>query len=590
MSERLERRHHTSTAPAPSEHLATHGPHLAHSAFEQPRVATPPAAKTPLAQLDLPGFSLSPLAERRVTQLTYAFLVLGIGLRLLRYLLCCPLWGDEAYVAANFFEQSYADLLQPLRYHQVCPPLFLWTELTIVRLFGFSEYSLRLVPCLAGIATLLLFWRFASGILRGLPLLMAVAFFAVAYYPIRHGGEVKPYATDLFAAMLLMTLLGEWLRRPGEARWLWVLATVTPLLVWLSYPSVFVAGGVGLALGWHAWRHGTASIRLAVVAFGITLLASFGGLQYVMAMAQYQREFGAGGMGDYWQMAFPPVTQPIALVTWLVREHTGHIFAFPIGGKNGASTLNLICFVAGVVLLWRVRRRTLLLACLGPFFLAFVAASLQRYPYGGSTRVVLYLAPAICLIAGLGATWIISWGREPWFRRAMALVAIAVLGLIGAGQGIADLVMPYKTIHDERDRAFADWLWNDKAHGVEMVCVYRDLGLDFFPLNWEWGHSARYLCNQRIYSPRHGGPGQPPDWDAITAERPLVCVVYWVGDLKRDDARFNAWLAEVGQRFELADRERHVLNPDSGYTETYELYTFVPRIKTASAKQINVAR
>lgn len=587
MSERVERGSPSSPKQAPAEHRATHGPHLAGATFEPAAKLAQSAVCGSPARLDFPGFNLSSFEQRRITQLTFAFIALGVGLRLLRYLLRCPLWGDEAYVAANFFEQSYADLLQPLRYHQVCPPLFMWIELTSVRLFGFSEYSLRLVPCLAGIATLLLFWRFASGILRGVPLLMAVGFLAVAYYPIRHGGEVKPYATDLFAAILLMTLFGEWLRRPSDARWLWTLVVVTPLVVWLSYPSVFVAGGVGLAIGWHALRRGTTATRLAVVAYSAVLVASFGSLQYVMAMAQYQREFGSGGMGDYWQKAFPPLTQPVALFTWLLREHTGHVLAFPIGGKNGASTLNLLCFVAGAILLWRVRRRTLLLACLGPFLLAFVAAAMQRYPYGGSTRLMLYLAPAICLVAGLGATWILTWGKQAWFRRAGAVLAVAVLAAIGAGQGVADLVVPYKTIYDERDRAFADWLWNDKAHGVEMVCVYRDLGLDFFPPNWEWGHSARYLCNQRIYSPRHRGLGHAPDWDAISAERPLVCVVYWVGDLARDEAKFNAWLAEVGQRFDLADRERHVINPDSGYTETYELYTFVPRVTTAGLDSIH---
>lgn len=539
--------------------------------------AAPPAS----ARLDLPAFGLHPLEQRRVAQATLAFLILGVALRLLRYLLRMPLWGDEAFVAANFFEQSYAELLQPLAYHQVCPPLFLWIELASVRLFGFSEYSLRLVPCLASVATLLLFWRFARGILQGVPLLMAVGFFAVAYYPIRHGGEVKPYATDLFSAMLLLTLFGEWLASPRQVRWLWTLVTVVPLAIWLSYPTVFVAGGIGLAMAWQTWKHGTRSTRLATLAYGVTVLFAFGGLLYIAALAQYQSEFDAGGMGEYWQRAFPPITQPLALLIWLVREHTGYIFAYPVGGKNGASTLNLICFLAGVFVLWQARRRTLLLACLAPFALGFVAAAMHRYPYGGSTRVMLYLAPAICLLAGLGAAWLLSLGRKPWFRRGGAVLAVCVLALIGIGQGVTDLVSPYKTIYDERERAFADWLWNDKAHGVEMVCVYRDLGLDFFPLNWEWGHSARYLCNQRIYSPRHGGPGQQPDWDAITADRPLVCVVYWVGNLQRDEAQFGRWMKEMERRFAVADRERHVLNPDSGYTETYELYTFVPRATVA---------
>jgi len=561
---------------ARAENAKPPGPFREHLGLAPSNTARPAPAR-----LDFASFGLNPLEQRRVAQATLAIVVLGVALRLLRYLLRMPLWGDEAFVAANFFEQSYADLLQPLAYHQVCPPLFLWIELFSARLFGFSEYSLRLFPCLASIATLLLFWRFARGIVQGLPLLLAVGFFAVAYYPIRHGGEVKPYATDLFSAMLLLTIFGEWLAHPRQVRWLWMLVAVVPLAIWLSYPTVFVAGGIGLAIAWQTLKHGSLSTRSVALAYGVTVMVAFGGLLYVAALAQYQSEFGAGGMGEYWEKAFPPLTQPLALTTWLVREHTGYIFAYPIGGKNGASTLTLACFLAGAFVLWQARRRTLLLACLAPFALALIAAAMHRYPYGGSTRVMLYLAPPICLLAGLGAAWLLSLGRRTWFRRGGAVLAVGVLALIGVGQGVADLVTPYKTIYDERDRAFADWLWNDKAHGVEMVCVYRDLGLDFFPLNWEWGHSARYLCNQRIYSPRHNGPGQQPDWDAITAERPLVCVVYWVGNLQRDEAKFGRWMEEAERRFVVANRERHVLNPDSGYTETYELYTFVPRATVA---------
>lgn len=557
-----------------SDRAALHGPHGEYRGVVAPVSSATPAA---IEALDVTGFALSAHEQRRIAQATVAFVALGVALRLLRYLLRFPLWGDEAFVAVNFFEQSYADLLRPLDYHQVCPPVFLWAELTSVRLFGFSEYSLRLVPCLASIASLLLFWRFAQGALRGVALLVAVALFAVAYYPIRHGGEVKPYATDLFAALLLLTIFGEWLRRPNNSRWLWALVAALPLAVWLSYPTVFVAGGIGLALACQAWKRSNALLRLPLLAYGVVLLAAFGGLQYVTALAQYDREFGAGRMGDYWQKAFPPLDRPLALVGWLVREHTGYTFAYPIGGRNGASTLTFISFVAGAAMLWRARRRTLLLACVAPFALAFIAAAMHRYPYGGSTRLMLYLAPAVCLVAALGATSLWALGRELKFRRYGIVLSLGVLAVLGAAQGVRDLVQPYKTIYDERDRAFADWLWNDKAHGVEMVCVYRDLGLDFFPLNWEWGHSARYLSNQRIYSPRHRGSAQPLDWNAISAEHPLVCVVYWVGDLQRDDAKFNRWLADVGERFELADQERHVLNPDSGYTETYELYTFVPR-------------
>src|SRR6185436_4942727 len=58
--------------------------------------------------------------ERHITTATWLFVALGIALRLIRYLLHFPLWGDETMAAANFLDRGYADLLKPLDYGQSC--------------------------------------------------------------------------------------------------------------------------------------------------------------------------------------------------------------------------------------------------------------------------------------------------------------------------------------------------------------------------------------------------------------------------------------------------------------------------------------
>ena len=91
--------------------------------------------------------------DRRLEWVTWAFVVLGVLLRLVRYAMDYPLWWDEAFVAVNFIRRDYLDLLRPLDYGQVCPILFLWAELTLVKLLGFSEWSLRLFPLVCAIAS-----------------------------------------------------------------------------------------------------------------------------------------------------------------------------------------------------------------------------------------------------------------------------------------------------------------------------------------------------------------------------------------------------------------------------------------------------
>src|SRR5580700_5790027 len=82
--------------------------------------------------------------SRRLAMVTWSLVALGVFVRVFRYAMDFPLWGDEAALAANFLVRDYRGLLSRLEFYQVAPPLFLWVELTAVKAFGFSEYSLRL--------------------------------------------------------------------------------------------------------------------------------------------------------------------------------------------------------------------------------------------------------------------------------------------------------------------------------------------------------------------------------------------------------------------------------------------------------------
>ena len=63
------------------------------------------------------------------------FLLLGILLRLLRWGLAMPVWGDEAAIGLNIIRRDYLDLLRPLDFSQVAPLLFLWIQRTVCVLF-----------------------------------------------------------------------------------------------------------------------------------------------------------------------------------------------------------------------------------------------------------------------------------------------------------------------------------------------------------------------------------------------------------------------------------------------------------------------
>jgi hypothetical protein len=65
----------------------------------------------------------------------------------------------------------------------------------------------------------------------------------------RYAAEAKPYGCDLLVALALLALAVEWLRRPDQTRWLWLLAALVGPAVGYSFPAVFMAGGVSVVIG-----------------------------------------------------------------------------------------------------------------------------------------------------------------------------------------------------------------------------------------------------------------------------------------------------------------------------------------------------
>jgi hypothetical protein len=517
------------------------------------------------------------LAGRRIERAIWAFVCLGVLLRIIRYAMDYPLWWDEAFVAVNFIRRGYLDLLRPLDYGQVCPILFLWAELTLVRLLGFSEWSLRLFPLACGVVSVVLFRHLAGRVLRDVPLLLAVAIFAVAYHPIRHAADVKPYASDLLAALALLALAFDWLRTPNRAGRMWALAAVAPIAVALSHPAIFVAGGIGLGLSTTVAQCRRRSVWIAYATFVISTLGAFLALYLTFTRAQANATLTT--MQVQWVAAFPPLWDPLELARWFATVHTGSMFAYPCGGERGSSGLTLLLFAVGAGTLWTRGPKVIALCCLGPFGLALVAAALRRYPYGGvahgsPARVMQYLAPSICLLAGLGAATLLGLFRSPRLRVWVLRTGVVVLAAVGIVPLVAEANHPYRAIHAQRARQFARQFWPAFDHEAEPVCLRWDLGLgawDSTNLN-----VAVYLCNQMIYAP-HRWQRWEPRWQTVSENRPLRCILSLADPAEPPVA---ACLAALKKNYRLRgcrqidlDMSERKENPR---VEHYFVYEFVP--------------
>jgi len=515
-----------------------------------------------------------------------ALVFAGVVARLLRYLACFPLRESESYVAATLVTRSLSELPRPLDYETVCPVGFLWLEGLALRIFGPSEYALRLVPLLFGIGALLVFARATRRTLPGPPGVFAVGMLAVAYQSIRQSAECKHYTADLFFAVLLGALTLGFLEAPRERRRAWRigLSVCLPAAVVCSLTSGFVVAGVVLAIGWadafekrgeavpsddrqRRWPRLLPSGGLAALAVGC-----FAVLWVFQLSAVLQSVHRTGVLTEVWSGVYPPASSPGALLAWLLATHTGRMFAYPFGGNHFGSVATTVLFVLGLAEARRRRRTGLLLLVGAPFLAGLAAAFLHLYPYGDNDRLVVYLAPGICLTAGLGAGTLLTRLTGEAKRRRVLLGVVTALVLAGLAIGVESLWRPSGNLDgEERERRFARGFWPEVGLAGEAAAARDDLHVALDPDRWMFGRTgwaAAFRYHRAVYGPK---PWRDADerWGLLTPEHPLR-VVAWSPDGDRSPEREQEWLAAIAPRFRLLRRQDLSVNPYSHYL-VYEL-------------------
>lgn len=378
-----------------------------------------------------------------------AFIFLGISLRLLRLGLNFPLWGDEAFVALNFFDSDFTSLTKPLRHYQIAPLGFLWLEKAVVSLCGTSEFTLRITPCLAGVFALLVSFKSAQNITPPKTALLALAIIAVSYYPIRHSCEVKPYAFDFLAASIFLWLGSSALKNNASSKPLFLLAILSPFLLFTSFPAAFSAGGVCIALAFHILQQKKYNLIAPGLLLTFAVIASFLAHYSIIGTNQFHNELAKHQA--YWDSTFPP-TNLFQLPFWLLKTHAGNLSAYPVGGKDGASSLTLLFFLLGIFKLARNAKFSLLILLLSPFALNLVAAFMGRYPYGGSARVAQHLLPSICILSAVGISSILQLHLFATIRSKAYLGLLWCLIILAFFQAGRDVKKPYKSSGDLKAR------------------------------------------------------------------------------------------------------------------------------------------
>jgi hypothetical protein len=360
---------------------------------------------------------------------TILLVLLGAVLRVWQYLANSSLWIDEAAVARNIIERPVTALFGPLDYAQVAPIGFLLIEKGITSLFGTSEYSLRAFPLVCGLSSLFLFWAVAKRVLSGWAVPFAVGLFSLGIPFIYFSSQVKQYASDVAAALVLLLLALEMRNQgvsPRRAIWLGFTGAV---IAWFSQTALFVMLGIGLALLILVLNERDRAAAQSLSTTGALWLLSAAAVaaHSLWSVSDLDREY----FRWFWGEGFMPLLpNSLSDVGWLPRKLIWVFGAFApgLGHTNGGLNYRWSPIFAAMMLygywtLWRKQRDAALFLLL-PVVVAVGLSAASLYPF--TARLLAFLIPFLLLATAAGASHFLT--NLPRRLQFLSPAALAVLG------------------------------------------------------------------------------------------------------------------------------------------------------------------
>lgn len=331
---------------------------------------------------------------------SWVLVAIGVGLRLLDYAADRPYWLDEGSLHGLIVRPWLHEAERGFENTQLAPPGFVALVRLAALMLGTGRPAMRLVPLIAGIAAVFLLRALAMRVLPVRGGLLALALFALSDEQIYFSSELKPYSTDISVA------IGLWLLaviEPRGPRWLLVMALAGALGVWLSYPSVLVLGGIGIA---GLLERGSKRDLCGFLIWSMVGAFWLGNVWTVRHVSLTELD-NHNAMWTFWTFAFPPSLSVDPM--WMPRRVL-YLFVNPLDFHGPfdpriSALPAIVCAALGVWKLARCRPRVAWVL-LAPLFLALAAAVLRLYPFHG--RCLLFLTPMLMMLVAAGAEMIMA--------------------------------------------------------------------------------------------------------------------------------------------------------------------------------------
>ncbi|MGP8259827.1 MAG: hypothetical protein ACLQM6_07730 [Acidobacteriaceae bacterium] len=253
---------------------------------------------------------MSELWFRRLSKAALACLfAVSVAIRLALYFRHYTLGLDEATLAINLRDGTFRQLFSTLPYYDIaCPLGYLIGAKTLGLAFGWSDWTVRLLPLLASLVALSVL--FFSKIVTQFEKTYVLLLLTVSPLALDYSFEGKQYGTELTLSLLFCLATYRMLRRPGKASSVLFLLTGALGAVSITgFPIVLVGAMTGL---WFSESRGK-RIRFMILAavpgiiFGI----------YYLFLFRPALRFQRANYALAYQEFRPPLRHPLLLLHWV---------------------------------------------------------------------------------------------------------------------------------------------------------------------------------------------------------------------------------------------------------------------------------
>ncbi len=370
----------------------------------------------------------------------YVIIGMGIILRAAKYLPGWSMRGDELAVTINLINRSITSLVtKPLDLEQAAPMGFLVLEKILITFFGRSEYVLRLIPFLAGVASLLLMQRLLARTIGKYGNLFAITAFAFGNYLIYYSAELKQYSTDVLINIILISLFYSHTNKETTPRDLLVLGAVGFFALFFSHPALFVLIAIGMTLIVH---HRNDRKQLVwVVLIGAVWAMTFLAIYLILLRYQTTSTYLIQFWGDL--LSYMPIP-PWRDLSWFLKAFDGLYFV--VAGLSSGSAVVIPISILGIWAFFKQKQWQLALLIIVTVGLNMLASGFQKFPFHG--RLILYLLPMIFILLGKGLDILLSIAHNRIVTNIL-FVGMLVLLLRPAISTTTSYLFTYSYLNDD---------------------------------------------------------------------------------------------------------------------------------------------